>query len=117
MSSRHLAGSRANKHHPLARETRASDTYGSMDLWPAEQVYPPNHAARAVDIRTCKPTLGDALGGRRPTRADAKASTHATPLTAERRVANYQRQNRAKWLTPRQAKRAMHKERRNGGTL
>jgi hypothetical protein len=115
MSSRHRAGSRANKHHPLARETRASDTYGSMDLWPAEQAYPPNHAARAVDIRACKPPVGGI--GRRPTRADAKASTHATPLTAERRVANYQRQNHAKWLTPRQAKRAMHKERRNGGAL
>jgi hypothetical protein len=140
VTARSLAGSRANKHRPVARRTLLSDRLTELvtntvavevrALWRQPWLRPqrwrhpavtghgckPDHAARAVDIEACFPNP-PALAGARPCHPGLETKT--PPMNAKGttvRSAAYHRQNGTVRLTPRQLRRMVKKYQRETGT-
>jgi hypothetical protein len=144
VSARALAGSRANKHRPIARRTLPSDRLVARREAKAQQYlaaaddHPqscrcgmpallravaalehdpaqgsrPDHAARAVSVDQLWPAMA---GGGPAYHPGTGVSTHATPLTYERRLTVYLHQRGGSQLTPRQRRRALRKAYREYG--
>lgn len=113
-SPRRLAGTRANKHRPIARRTRLSDRsdwYVGGWNWPMAP-------CRHVDITACFPGAA-ALGGRRGPDAARRAGDcgrFPAPMTASRRETNYFAQT-GRRITDRQDRRIFKKARSVGEAL
>jgi|SRR5215831_779151 len=77
-----------------------------------DQKYPPNHVARAHDIRRAFPPapLSGTPAKMRAAMAAGDRGIHAAPLTAEERRANYVQRGGCRWPTPRQRRRLAHKQ-------
>lgn len=120
MNTRRLAGSRRNKHLSIAR--RSYDATEHLGPVLAAALYAaghkpwrkPDHAARAVDIRTIWPplTLDDSTAKQRKAAEAGARGKSAAPKGYEHRKASYLRANDSYRLTARQSRQLVRQQRR-----